>query len=60
MYEQSFVDFSQPFEDGGIGGKVFAHFDKRANDIHAHGNGARAVKDSRRHESAVFGERVSG
>ncbi len=37
MEQQGFVDFGQALEDGCVGGLVLAHFDKRANDVEAHG-----------------------
>ena len=47
---------SEALEEGGVGGLIFAHFHERANDIDAHGDGARAVEDVGSLERTVFGE----
>ena len=56
MQEEGFVDFGEAFEDGGVGGEVFAHFDEGTDDIETHGDRAGAVEDGGGHESAVLGE----
>jgi hypothetical protein len=56
MEEQGFVYFRQPLEDGGIGGKLFAHLDECTDDIHAHGDSAVTIKDTGGHQRAMLGE----
>jgi hypothetical protein len=58
--EQALINLGQAFEDGGIGGKVLAHFDKGADDIDAHGHSAGAVENIGGHQGAVFRESVGG
>ena len=58
VQEEGLVNFSQAFENGGVGGEILAHFDKGTGDLHTHGYGARAVEDVGGHEGTVFGERV--
>ena len=52
--KQGFINFGEALEDGGIGGKVFAHFDERTNDVKAHGDSARAVKNGGCHKGPVL------
>jgi hypothetical protein len=39
--QQGLIYFREAPENGGIGGDVLAHFDKGADNIDAHGHGAR-------------------
>jgi hypothetical protein len=59
VHEESLVNLSQAFENRGISGQVLSHFDEGAEDVHAHGNGSRAVKNGGSHQSAVFGPFLS-
>ena len=56
MFQQRPVNLGQPLEDGGVGGQMFAHLDKRPHHINRHVRGAFAVENVRRHERPVFGE----
>lgn len=54
--EEGFVNFGEAFENGGVGGEFFAHFDEGANDVNAHGNCAGATENVGSHEGTVLGE----
>lgn len=56
MDQQRSVDFGEAFEDGGVGGEVFAHFHKGADDKDAHGNRARSAENVGGHEGVVLRE----
>ena len=56
VQEEGFINFGEAFEDGGVGSEVFAHSDKGADNINAHGRSARTVEDVCRHERAMLGE----
>ena len=58
VFEERMVDFGQALEDVGVGRYWLAHLDEGADDVQAHGDGARAVQDGGRHDGAVFGEGV--
>lgn len=58
VIQQGLIDFRQPFEDGDVGGEVFAHLDKRADDVEAHFDGVGAVQDGGGHDGAMLGEGV--
>ena len=58
MDQEGFVDFSETLKDGGIGGLILAQFDESADDVNAHGDGARAVQDVGGLQRAMFGERL--
>ena len=54
--EQVLVNFSQAFEDGGIGGDVLAHPDEGADDEEAHLNCLGAVQHRGGHQRAMLGK----
>ena len=56
MFQEFFVVLGEAFEDDGVGEQFLPHPHEGADDIDAHGDGARAAEDGRGHDGAVLGE----
>jgi nitrite reductase/ring-hydroxylating ferredoxin subunit len=56
MSQKGFVNFRQTFKNNNIRRQGFANFDESANQINAHCDCVRAIKDICGHKGAVLGE----
>jgi hypothetical protein len=56
--QEGLVNFGEAPEDGDVGGEILAHFYEGADDVEAHGHGARTVQDRGSHQCAMFREGV--
>jgi len=56
MLKQSFVDFSQSFQNGAIDGQDITLLDKSSYYIDTHRNRLGAVENIGRHDGSMFGE----
>jgi hypothetical protein len=56
VQEEGFINFGEAFEDGGVGGEVFAHFDEGPDDEETHLYRLGTVEHCGSHERAMFRE----
>lgn len=56
VLQQLLIDLSESLEHDRVGEQFLPHAQERADDIDAHGDGARAAQDRGGHDGAVLGE----